>query len=189
MTLQKSRQLQKLRPILKSDPRIWDLVLFGSSVRGKLRPGDLDVAIIFNCLLKLDEKLSISQTVKEKLGEGWQVIGVDLNDFTDEGFVARTGIIAEGYSIRRNKPVSTLLGFTPTALFTYSLEALSNTDRTRLKYALSGRKKEEGLLPKWGGTYLGKGCIQVPVEHMDELKELFERYEIRFTARKTLIQL
>lgn len=173
---------------MKGDKRIWDILLFGSAVRGKMKPVDIDAAIIFSCPTKLEEKLSTSQKVREKLGEEWQVIGMDLNDLTDENFLARTGIIAEGYSVKRDEQFGKLLGFIPTAIFTYSLENLSNNDRTRLKYALSGRKKGEGLLPKWGGKFLGKGCILVPIEFMDELKELFESFNVRFLVKKALVQ-
>jgi predicted nucleotidyltransferase len=165
-----------------------DALIFGSAVRGKTRPRDIDVALIFRTPTGLDEKLRIAQGVKEELEDDWQVLGVDINDLTDNTFPARTGILAEGYSLLRKTRFSNLLGFASKAVFTYTLTNLTNTQRTRLKYALSGRKKGQGLLQKWKGEFLGKGCIIIPIDFMDELRELLEMYKIAFRAKKVLME-
>jgi len=69
-------------------------------------------------------------------------------------------------------------------LVTYNLKRKSTTDKVRFSYALLGRNKNEGILRKIKGRYLGKGVILVPAKFNNELKELFAFWKIKFNAEK-----
>ena len=184
MTLKKLSVLQKLEPLLKLD-NVFDAVVFGSFARGSLKPRDIDVAIIFDPPVSMDIKLDTAQKAREMLDHFFEITPVNLQEIFSRNFKARTGIISEGISIRSKKRLSEVMGFKPMALFTYSLVNLSNSKKTQLKYALSGRNGK-GLLEERGGRFLGKGCLIVPIEAMDEFKLLFNSYNVKYEVKKIL---
>ena len=69
-------------------------------------------------------------------------------------------------------------------LITYTLKKKSKVDKVRFSYALLGRTKNEGILKKVKGRYLGKGVLLVPLKFNKEIKELFDFWKIKFNAEK-----
>src|SRR3989344_4495058 len=82
-----------------SNKDIFDIVIYGSCMMSKEEPGDVDIALIFFDK-KLSERLKISQEFKNKIRSkinNPDVRGINLSELFDTSFLARQGILTEGY--------------------------------------------------------------------------------------------
>ncbi|MFH1132889.1 MAG: nucleotidyltransferase domain-containing protein [Nanoarchaeota archaeon] len=181
-----SRELiSRAKEFKKSHDAIWDIVIYGSTVRGKEQPRDLDVAIILSTDAKLSEKLHLAQEFKSTIANPEaDVRAVAISDLLDQTFLARQGIIAEGYSITRNACLHTLFGFSTCAVITLSQKNLTASQKKMFFYALHGRRGESGLLKEKRGEKLGAGALKVPLEHMQEFEDILQKHHITYKIRK-----
>ncbi len=193
MILKKLLNLQALKLIKsfkKENNGIFDIVIYGSAIRDKADFNDLDISIIFSAPVDLNKKLQLSQELRYKLKNilnyDLDVKGIDLNDLSDPHFLARKAIIAEGFSVLKNKFLHELFGFNTYYLFSYSLKNLTNSKKVMIHYALHGRREAKGLMELFNSAYLGKGVIKVPLQYSEEFKELFEKNKINYKITKIL---
>lgn len=167
---------------------IFDIVLYGSSIKSKESPRDIDIAIIFfNKNLK--ERLEIAQKFKKEIRNkipNPDVQGVNLSDFLDPSFMARQGIFVEGRSIITNSPISEKIGFESYFLFTYTLKNLNLNEKTKFIYALLGRINK-GIVELTRAKSLGKGVFLVPVETSEMFSDFLKEWKINFELKKILI--
>ena len=188
MTLKKLLPLPKLKSVskkfLSENQGIFDIVIYGSLVRGKTKLRDIDLAIISTNRKALTEKLDLAQAFKTEMRKllpyELDVRCIDLDDLRDRTFMARKGILAEGYSLTKNQPLAALFGFEANSLFVYSLENLKPSQKTTLQYAMKGRRGQKGLLASREGKQLGKGVVVVPLKHSEEFQEFFKKLKLDF---------
>ena len=186
-----SQSLKLIKNFKEDNPKIYDIVAYGSVVRGKMLPKDTDLAIILHQKLSFDKKLGLAQELRHCLGKILKseidVKCVDMDDLTDPLFIARKAIIAEGLSMTRKKNLAEAFGFKPFYIFTYSLSGLSHSKKVIFGYALGGRRGQEGLLKLNKCEQLGKGAIKVPLEHAEEFKDFFEKQNVKYRVHMALI--
>lgn len=179
-----------LKKFISENKWVFDIVIYGSFIRGKTKIHDLDLAVLSGQRLSLKDKLSLAQALKTKIKKflpyELDVVCLDFADFQDNTFLARQGILAEGYSLIRNKPLARFFGFEAKTLFVYSLKELSLSQKTIFQYAMKGRRGQKGLLLSRGGESLGKGVILIPLKHSEEFKDLFEKLKIKYQAYPAL---
>jgi len=168
---------------------LYDLVVYGSIVKGKSYPKDIDIMGIF-LEGSLKYRLEIMQKIKSKLEISYSipldVKSMLLTDFFKPEFLARQGVILEGKSLIDGKNIASKFGFKGYKLFTYNLAGLNNSEKTRYIYALSGRYGK-GVLERAKGTSLGKGVIIVPIENSLEFEEFLESWKISYKSQNILI--
>jgi predicted nucleotidyltransferase len=185
-----SQALKLFKDFKKENKNIFDIVIYGSVVRNKIRVNDIDVAIIFSGLESVNDKLSLAQEMKSKLKDVMKydldVKGVDMGDFLDGSFLARNSILAEGFSVLRKKFLHEIFGFKNYYVFSYSLTNLSNSRKVMFQYALQGRRGEKGMMEITGSSSLGKGVIRVPLGYSEEFKDFFEKNKIKYKVNKIL---
>ncbi len=180
-----SKELRKLLSRLKNLHRknkkeIFDIVLFGSSVRGKYKPEDIDIVFIFW------EKVP-SEKIKSILG--------GLKDFHSEYLFLEeiyseplwSTIISEGFSLSKSKFFHEILGMKSWFLFEYNLSNLNQSQKSKFSHAIFGRTESGGLLKELGGRPLGKGSVMVPVQNADRLREILDRWYVSYTVKKVLV--
>lgn len=168
---------------------IVDIILYGSLVKGKTAPRDIDIMILF-LETPLKRRLELTQRLKSILKKHFESIDVksmNMLDFFDASFLARQNILIEGISLINNKPLSKLLGFESFVLFTYNLANLIQNEKIKFNYALNGRDKGKGVLQLSNGTSLGKGVVQIPIENSISFEEFLQRWNIKFKKRNCLI--
>ena len=185
--------LEKLQKRLDSDwikkNNIFDVVVYGSYIRGKTNAKDIDIAIIMNKNTSIKNKLNLCQKLRNlflEKGHNFDVKAVDLNDLLNVGFLGRESILAEGYSLVKKDYIAERFGFKAVVLIEYSLKNLARGKQKMFYYALQGRKKGTGILAKIGGKFVSKGVIKIPTKYFDEIKELLNGNNINFTATFTL---
>lgn len=181
---------KKNRNILKQNKaEIFDIVVYGSVVKGKVKPNDIDIMAIF-LSGSLKDRLEIIQQIKLQLEKSYD-LPLDLksmliSDFFKPEFLARQAIILEGISIIDGKQVGNKFGFKAYKIFTYNLSNLNNTKKTQYIYALNGRY-DKGVLQRLEGKSLGKGVIIVPIKNSLEFEEFLESWNTNFKAENILI--
>lgn len=170
----------------KYKKEIKDIVLFGSLVRGKIKPEDIDILIIFktkinknieyalkNLLLKYTQKISLlSKTEKE---------------YIEPSFDARESILFEGYSLINSRFLSGDFGFISFGLFFYDTRNMTNVKKTKFYYALNGRRSIKGLIDEWNAIKISNNIIAVPLNKIELAKEFFETLNINYKYMPSLI--
>ena len=182
-----SSVIKKIKPWIQKH-KVIDVIIFGSFMRGKFSPRDIDICIIIN---DTDEKKSID--LVNSLGELTDELEYEfhINILTSSAFVsgntlART-ILNQGYSIRKNKSFASVLGFKNKSLFAYTLKHFSSSKRVKFHYLLKGRYGAKGVLAEAEGEFLGTGTIIIPAEKEDFLKEIFDKWDVKYKINKILL--
>lgn len=176
------------KELKKKNKDIFDIVLYGSIVKGKSNSNDIDILVIFHNT-KLKERLDIIQDLKKKLKKYFEKLdikSVNLNEFLDKTFLARQNILIEGISLINKKPLSESLGFKGYTIFTYNLSNLNHNEKTKFNYALMGRNSK-GTLKTLDGISLGKGVVQIPIQTSLSFEEFLKKWNINYKSKNVLI--
>ena len=172
----------------KKDKTIFDIVLYGSSVKGKIKPGDVDIAVIFRGGT-LKERLAKIQDIKKKINLSLKVDikGILLEELFQEEFFGRSGIFLEGISIFDSKPFSHKISFESFSLFIYNLKDKSHTEKVKFNYVLSGRN-DIGMVKRLEGKHLAPGVVEMPVKNSLEFEEVLKKHDVKFTKKNVLVE-
>jgi len=81
--------------------------------------------------------------------------------------------------------------YRPFYIYAFSLDGLSQAEKSRVTSALYGRRKGKymykGLLERLGGHRLGGSAIMLPAEAFREIEEFFSRNRVKY--RKIAVNL
>lgn len=157
--------------------KIVDIVLFGSSVRGKTKAGDIDV-----CIVTRDGRFGNLAVKAEDL----HLTELGLSTFPGNSMWST--LLHEGISLVSGRPYHEHLGFLGKALYWYDLKRLKQKDKVRFFYALKGRKGKKGFIDEIGGACLAKGVIITPVSSDDKLREFFDTWKLPYSRRRILVE-
>lgn len=164
-----------------------DVILFGSYVRGKSRPADIDILLLF----KEKKDIMLTQQFRHSCPFPHlelEVIPKTYDELLSSDFLAREGILSEGYSIVKKEYISKLFNFSPLVLFRYDLKKLNKSKRMLFYYSLYGRKKgESGMLGTLQATKLTDSTLWVPVAKSEEAKTYLASWHIDFMEIPLLI--
>lgn len=192
MILKKLLNLQKLRFNVKKfagkNPEVLDVCIYGSIIRGKTNMRDIDFAILLKNKINVSKKLELAhelkRALKKELNFEIDAKAVDIEDLKDSTFLARQGILAEGYSILHKKYVADIFGFRTHYIFMFNLKGLSESKKIMFRYALNGRRGAKGIMMLNKCEHIGSGAIKVPIEHSEEFKELLDGFKINYQILK-----
>ena len=167
---------------------IFDIVLYGSSVKGKEKPNDVDILILFE-KMPLKERTEIAYEFKNLISKRYKidVKTINLRELFEKEFLARQGILIEGYSLLHKEKFSDRLGFKGHSLFTYNLKNLNHNKKTKFTYALIGRRKERGILKQLNIIPYGKGVYEVPIENSLVFEEFLKKWDVNYNKKNILI--
>ncbi len=145
---------------------ILDIVLFGSSVKGKEMPGDIDIAVI--------SKKDIDINIK-----GFHVSLLKPEDFIENPPSIINTLLREGYSLKKNCPFSMKYKFSNKILFKYELVSFNPSIKVKIVNILRGKNKEKGMVIENNGEWLSNQVFFVPIEK----ESIFERFFINFKIK------
>jgi len=154
----------------KNKDKIFDIVLFGSAVKGKEFVNDIDAALVF----KVKDENILSDI--RKLGV--HVDYVMLDEIYDESLWKT--LIREGVSVVHGKDVSSIFGFQSYGLFTYNLTSVKR--KSRFSQVLMGYKSES-ILKKVSGKILKPGVILVPISKIELFRSFLETWKVDYTLK------
>lgn len=186
--LRNTKLMSKVNVLIKKNKdKILDIILFGSFVKGKEKPRDIDLLVIYKT--KIDSELDY------KIKKEFEVFSfeVDLvskiyNDLFKSTFLARESYLSEGYSLIQKKFISDGLGYKPMVLFRYDIRHFNKSQRMRFYYSLYGRNSE-GILKKLKLYKFSERVIMAPVEESERVKEYFSTWGIKYLEIPILIPL
>jgi predicted nucleotidyltransferase len=174
--LKKLKNLSEIKKELKfylNNKDVYDLILFGSFVKGKVNPGDLDIALIS------DKEL--------KEIEGFHISFIKPIDFFINIPSLATTLLREGFSLKHNKPFSEVYGFKNSILFSYNLKNVDNVKKVKIVNFLRGKKGENGLVAEQKGRWIGNGLFIVDINKDYLFDEFFTNHKIKFKKSYILI--
>lgn len=160
----------------KYEKEIIDILLFGSAIRGKIKPKDIDLLILF----KDKENLDIAYDFKK----GLEKYNADITTRTwkniaSKDFQAKESFLSEAFSLINQEFVSKSFGFKSKILFKYELKNLPATKKILFHYALNGRNNNQGLIKQLKLEKFSDTAILSPIENSEELKEFFQYWNIK----------
>ena len=109
-----------------------------------------------------------------------------FSKYVAKEFLARQGILIEGYSLPHKEKFSKRLGFIGYSIFTYNLLNLNHNEKTKFTYALIGRNNE-GILKITNSNQFGKGSISVPIENSEMVEDFMKKWKVNYRKKKILI--
>jgi|SRR3989344_2240067 len=184
--------LKDLKKCLRSenkDKTIFDIVIFGSLVKGKEQVRDIDILIIF-LQGPLNERLNKIQRIKSRLRRIIKDKNIDIKqiliqELFSSSFFARTGIFLEGISVFKDHKFSETLGFKAFALFWYNLNGLTHTQKVKFNYILSGRGYK-GIINELNGQRLVNGAIKIPIENSIIFEKILKDNKVNYSKKNIL---
>ncbi len=157
---------KKLNKYLK-DKEVLDIILFGSVIKGKALPKDIDIAVISR------KKISIP---------GFHVSVLDPEDF----FVRTPSLVhtlfREGYSLKSGKFLSEKYKFSNKVMFVYELKGMKASLKVKIVNVL-----RKGFVLENKGEWLANQVFIIPVNREYIFKEFFLNFGVKFKKYHVLI--
>ena len=176
-----------LKSYLKNEKLLVDIFIFGSVLKGKEHPNDIDIIGLFK-----DKKYELIEgiiydikQIGDKLSLRLHIEPLFIEDIHSKKIYS--SLLYEGFSILHNESLTHLIGFKSALIFTYSLIGKTASEKVMFSYALYGRIKEKGLLGSLNGKELGKGAFFVPFDKEEEIKLFFKQWGVKYTTQRTLL--
>lgn len=171
--------LKIIRESLK-ELEIIDIILFGSIVRGREKPRDIDLLILY--VPKTEKIIEKSYRIRkklEKISKNIHVTSQRYDEVFSLEFLAREAILSEGFSMRNKEFISESLGYSNFVLFRYSLKKLNKSKRMQFYYSLYGRDKT-GVLEKNKCYKFSDRVILSPIENSETIKDFLDIWKIKY---------
>lgn len=167
-----SKIKNKLKEFLKNK-EIIDVILFGSFIKGKAEPRDIDVLII------------TEKEFKKEI-EGFHLNFIGLKELFLKYPLMMNTILREGYSLKQNKNISEYFRFENKIIFSYSLKNLNASEKVKIVNILRGRG-DCGLVKENNGEWLANQVFVVRPENSNIFEKLFLNFKVKFTRKSILI--
>lgn len=145
---------KKLKKFLKNE-NIVDILIFGSSVKGKIKVNDLDLAILVNSSVNINEEI-------RSIFDDVDVNYFDISKYDSPLWIT---LIKEGYSVKHNQYLHEVYKIKPSKLFKYSLKELTNSKKVMFERAI----KKFKFINK-----LSNRVVLVPINHSDEFEDFLK---------------
>lgn len=176
-----------LKNFLRKEKFLIDIFLFGSALKGKEKPKDIDVIVLFRDkdYERIEDILYQIKKIGEKLKIKPHLEPIIIDQLHDQKVYP--SLLHEGFSLKNMKFLHQKLNFKPFLLITYLLKNKKPSDKVRFSFALYGRKKGEGLLKKLKGEVLGKCSFLMPVDQQSVIESFFKQWDVKYTEQRIFI--
>lgn len=174
------KEIKQLREICKEKDVI-DVVLFGYNKKETIIR--INLAIVFRDNNNYNKKILLKiKGIFNKKQVKAEIISLLVNDlFKDPLYL---DLVQNGFSIKNNNLISKTLNVETLVLLTYDLKILNHSKKTLFGYALKGRKGQKGFLDSLNGNVVGRNNVLIPINKLDELKEFFETWQVKYSIQK-----
>jgi len=162
---------------------IVDIFLFGSAVKGKEFPQDIDLCIIFR--KKIIDK-TIADIENKLKGLNVHISSLSIDNFFKKPHPLIKTLLIEGVSILNKKPFAENFGFSAYSLYSYSLSKLKPSKKVRFIYLLKGRNSI-GIVKKFDGEWIADTCFILPIQKDSEMLIILKKWQIPFKRKEALV--
>jgi hypothetical protein len=156
----------KLKKYLKNKD-ILDIIVFGSAIKGKAMPDDMDIAVISDKKIRMEI-------------EGFHISFLNPKDFCSNPPSIVHTLFREGYSLKAGKPFSEIFKFLNKVLFKYELSNLNSSMKVKIVNILRGKSSAKGMVEENNGEWLANQVFFVPVENENLFEKFFLNFQIKF---------
>lgn len=156
----------KLKSFLK-DKEILEVLLFGSAIKGKANPKDIDAALI------------TKKEINPKIN-GMHISVISPEEFFSKIPALANTLLREGYSLKNNKFLAELLQFQNKVLFIYELKNLSASNKVKIVNILRGKASNAGMVEEYNGKWLANQVFFVPVSASYLFENFFTNNSIKY---------
>ena len=186
MESKRSWNLQKFKEkckILLKNKKIEDVIIFGSAIKGKEEPKDVDI-----CLIGEEISSNLIEETEKKLKESIDV-HITKSKYRNllEDVVLWKTLLHEGFSIKKQKYLAELFEMRSFFMFTYSLQSLTITKKQIFSHALTGTKINEGIVKLCKGEKIGRNAVLVPEEKAEEMRAFLETWNVMYNIKRVLM--
>ena len=187
LPIELDKLMEVAKKFKKKHRKVFDIVLYGSSVKGKEEPNDYDFMLLLRGARE-GERFDLAFEFKEKLldlgfpHEKLDVKAINLESLWDPNYLATPGIIIEGFSLTKGKLIHELMNGEGYSLFNINLHGLDKNQRKKFNYALKGRNGDGGVLKEINGKYLGPWVVLIPIESTYKFKEFLDFWGVEFES-------
>lgn len=164
--------VKKLRVLLNKYPEIADIIVFGSFVKSKFKPADIDVMVITSSK-ELHNKLKITFLKNVHLEF------YTFNTLFYEPLIVN--VLAEGYSVRHNKFLRERLGIKPAKMFIYRLEGFSRVKKVQFSTALTK------MLKLFSGERTAAGSVLIPIGSSGAFEDFLNSWGLKYKTKEYLV--
>lgn len=156
-----------------------DIFLFGSFVRGKVAPRDIDVLVLF--VEKVDKHVELEiRNILLPFYPSLSIVSKTKKTALDPAFDARESILFEGKSLFTGKSFAERYGFSCFGLFRYDIHTLTALQKTKFYYALQGRLGAKGMLDALRSFKFSDMVILTPLEKIEPMKDFLDSWKIPY---------
>jgi len=165
-----TRKLRKLPRKYK----IQDIIIFGSAVKGKTEPRDIDIALLVK---EKDEKLSekIEDEIRKIIKYKIDFTVLSIEDVYSSVWLS---LIKEGFSIAKGKFLHEIYKVEPCVLFKYNLKSLDKVKKVQFDRGLNE------ILKIAKGTRLLRTIVIIPLKNSFQFEDFLKTWKIEYEARR-----
>ena len=178
----------KLRSELKKlvGEQVEDIILFGSTVRGKRKPRDTDILVVFKKKVIKEAEYQIRKKL-EQYFPGVALISKTSGTLLEPTFDARESALFEGMSLITGQNLARRYGFISFGMFKYTFGKWEKLQKTKFYYALNGRKGNKGISQKLECLKLSDRIILAPLGNIEPFREFLDSWKLEYTYVPTMI--
>jgi len=169
----------EIKEIAKTFPEIDDILLFGSAVRGKEKPTDIDILVIFKNKIDKEVEYKIKKILEKKY-KNISIISKTKKTALEASFDARESILFEGKSLLTGENPAEKYGFASLGMFKYNFNGWDKLKKTKFYHALNGRNGKKGISDMLECIKLSDSVMLVPLNKIEKFREFMESWEIRY---------
>lgn len=167
-----------MRKLLRRYNQIYDFIIFGSAVKGRLTPRDIDIAVI--TASKDPAQTGELKTAIDKEIKNAHVQLICYEDFIKSKYPYYA--LFEGYSVKEYKFLPEKFHIRRKVLYTFNLDGLIQTKKVMFNKAL------RFIIKNTGSEKTGKGSVLVPIKSTAEFNDFFSHWK-RKIRKKELIEI
>src|SRR3989338_4146883 len=158
---------KKLKKIMEHKEGVENILVFGPVVRGKEKPEDIDIIVIFKEKVLKEVEYQIRKEIEKKY-KSVSIISKTSATLLDPAFDARESILFEGKSLLKDKNIAEQYGYTPLGMFKYNFQGWSKLQKLKYFYLSRGFSLQRGILQEIAGIKLGDGIVLVPLHKVEK---------------------
>jgi predicted nucleotidyltransferase len=167
------------KKLARKHPDIEDIVLFGSCMKGKNNPQDIDILIIFKNTINKEAEYELKQTINEPKAD---INSTTTAQLQQQEHLAAEGVYLEGYSLLKQQPKAQELHMKAKAIIKYNTKHLNNTQKTKFHYALQGRNNNKGVLQTLQAKKISNNTIIVDYSQTALIEEFLNNWNVEYTT-------
>ena len=145
-----------------------DIVLFGSFVKGKLEPKDIDIALL------MKSQADISK-IKDGIKSALMNADIEIVDSIYSPLWAV--LMREGFSVRKNKFLFEIYRLEPVVLYKYSLKKLNPVQKVQFTRGI------KRILKDTKGKILSRAVVLVPLNKKIEFDEFLLTWNLFYETQ------